>query len=163
MKDIASWWAGMSARDRRILLLGAALALPLLGWALVWQPLAAAREAARTAHAETAAQLAEVRLLAAQLTQRARHAPPTPAAQSPLAAVEAAAREQGLLEALKRREADGASGVRLMLDNAPADALMRLLERLEQQHGLRATQAQIDPAGPGRVNATLTLQRGGAG
>ncbi|MEF3193996.1 MAG: type II secretion system protein M, partial [Halothiobacillaceae bacterium] len=67
MKALQTWWAGMSARDRRILLIGALIALPLLGWALVWQPLEAAREAARTALAETAAQHAEVRTLARQL------------------------------------------------------------------------------------------------
>ncbi|MEF3193202.1 MAG: type II secretion system protein M, partial [Halothiobacillaceae bacterium] len=65
-------------------------------------------------------------------------------------------------EQLKRREAEGANGVHLVLENAPADALMRLLEGLEQQHGLSIIQATIDPAASGRVNASITLQRGGA-
>lgn len=161
MKDIRNRWAAMSARDRRILLLGAAITLPLLGWALAWQPLEAARETARTAHAETAAQHAEVRALAGQVASRAKSGGGAAGAQSPLTAVETVARDQRLLEQLKRREADGANGVRLVLEHAPADALMRLLERLDQQHGLRVVQAQIDPAGPGRVNASITLQRGG--
>ncbi len=161
MKDIRNWWAGMSARDRRILLIGTAITLPLLGWALVWQPLEAAREAARTAQAETAAQHAEVRTLARQLASRAKTGGAAAGAQSPLAAVETVARDQRLLEQLKRREAEGANGVHLVLENAPADALMRLLERLDQQYGLRIAQAQIDPVTTGRVNASITLQRGG--
>lgn len=162
MKDIQAWWEGLGARDRRFLLIGAALALPLLAWALVWQPLGAAREAARQAHAETAAQHAEVRTLTARLaaTPATRAPGGNAGTQSPLAAVESVARDQRLLEQLKRREADGASGVRLVLENAPADALMRMLERLAQQHGLRVSQAQIEPATTGRVNASLTLQRG---
>jgi general secretion pathway protein M len=162
MKGIRNGWAGMSARDRRILLLGTAITLPLLGWALVWQPLEAAREAARTAHAETAAQHAEVRTLAGQLASRAKTGSAAAGAQRPLAAVEAEARNQRLLEQLKRREAEGANGVHLVLENAPADALMRLLERLDQQYGLRIVQAQINPVTTGRVNASITLQRGGA-
>lgn len=160
MKAIRNWWAGMSARDRRILLIGTAITLPLLGWALVWQPLDAAHEAARAAQAETAAQHAEVRTLAGQLARRAKTGGAAAGAQSPLAAVEAVARDQRLLEQFKRREAEGANGAHLVLENAPADALMRLLERLDQEYGLRVAQAQIDPVGPGRVNASITLQRG---
>lgn len=160
MKDIRTFWEGLGARDRRILLIGLAVALPLLAWSLVWQPLEAAREAARQAYAETAAQHAEVRALVSRLAAMPRPAGGGASAQSPLAAVEAAARDQRLLEQLIRREADGASGVRLVLENAPADALVRMLETLEQQHGLRVAQAQIEPATTGRVNATLTLQRG---
>lgn len=160
MKDIKNWWAEMSARDRRILLIGTAITLPLLGWALIWQPLDAAREAARTAQAETAAQLAEVRALARQLASRAKTEGAAASTQSPLAAVEAVARDQRLLEQLKRREAEGANGVHLVLENAPADALMRLLERLDQEYGLLIGQAQIDPVTTGRVNASITLQRG---
>ncbi|MDM7322866.1 MAG: type II secretion system protein M [Gammaproteobacteria bacterium] len=163
MKDIRNWWAETSARDRRILLLGAAITLLLLGWALVWQPLEAARKAARTAHAEMAAQHAEVRALAEQLASRAKTGGAAAGVQSPLAAVEAVARDQRLLEPLKRREAEGTNRVHLVLENAPADALMRLLERLDQQYGLRIVQAQIDPVTTGRVNASITLQRGGTG
>jgi type II secretory pathway component PulM len=154
-------WARLSVRERRTLLLGAAITLPLLGWALIGHPLQAAHEAARTAHSETAAQLAEVRALAAQLARRGGQEQRAASTASPLGAIEMAAREQRLLEPLKRREAEGANGARLVLEEAPADALMRLLEQLEHQHGLRVVQGQIEPAGPGRVNASLTVQRGG--
>jgi len=160
MKAIEHWWTELSARDRRILLLGAAITLPLLGWALIWQPLDTARAAARAALDETAAQHAEVRALAGQIASRARSGNTAASTQSPLAAVEAAARDQRLLEQLKRREAEGANGVHLVLEDAPADALLRLLENLDQQYGLRVTQARIAPLTPGRVNASLTLQRG---
>ncbi|MEW6766161.1 MAG: type II secretion system protein GspM [Pseudomonadota bacterium] len=162
MNQLRTWWTGLSERDRRILLLGAALALPLLAYALIWQPLDKAREEARQAHADAAAQLNEVRQLSAQLvTRRGAHpAGGTPQIGSPLAAVEAAAREQGLPDALKRREADGNQGVRLFLEDAPADAVMRMLEHLALVHALHVEQAQFDAAAPGKVNANITLQRG---
>lgn len=161
MKDIKTWWGGLAQRDRRILLIGLGLALPLLGYLLLWQPLAKARDTARAAHAETAAQHAEIKQLAAQLKARpASQAAPANGTTSPLAAVEAVAREQRLLDQLKRREAEGANGVRLTLEEAPADALMRLLEALEQRHGLHVGQAQIDPASPGKVNAQISLNLG---
>lgn len=156
-----AWWASLGPRDRRILLIGAALALPLLAWALIWQPLVKARDTARQAHADLSAQHAEVRQLAAQLKARSGGpaAPSANSAQSPLAAVETVAREQRVLEQLKRREAEGATGVRVLLDDVSADALMRFLETLTQRHGLRITQAQIDPVSPGKVNAQLSLSR----
>lgn len=163
MKDFRNTWANMSAQKRRLFLLGAAMTLLLLGWALIWQPLNAAHKAARAAHAETLAQYAEIRILAAQIASRAQGRDSSAGAQSPLAAIEAMARDLHLLEPLKRREADGANGARLVLEGAPADALMHLLEQLEQRHGLRVVQAQIDPVGPGRVNASLSLQRGRSG
>ncbi|MEW6445071.1 MAG: type II secretion system protein GspM [Pseudomonadota bacterium] len=161
MNTLRTWWSGLNERDRRMLLIGLGLALPLLGYALLWQPLEKARNAARQAHAETAAQLDEVRRLGAQLAgQRSARPANAPSADlSPLSAAEAAAREQGLLDALKRRESDGAQGVRLMLEGAAADALMRMLETLALTHGLRVEQAQIEPVAPGRVNANLSLKR----
>ncbi|MGK0673501.1 MAG: type II secretion system protein GspM [Halothiobacillaceae bacterium] len=160
MKNIRTWWTDMGARDRRTFLIGTAITLPLLGWTLIWQPLDAARESARAALAETAAQHAEVRALAAQLTRRAKTESVAAGGHSPLAAVEAVARDQRLLEHIKQREAEGTNGVDLVLESAPADALMHLLERLDQRYGLRVVQAQIAPVGSGRVNASITLQRG---
>jgi len=162
MNRLRTWWTGLSERDRRILWIGAALALPLLGYALIWQPLNQARNEARQAHADALGQLGEVRQLHAQLTARkgARPAGDTQPLASPLAALEAVAREQGLLDALKRREADGGQGVRLVLEDAPADAVMRMLERLELTQALHVEQAQFDAASPGKLNASLTLQRG---
>ena len=161
MNDVRAWWSGLSARDRRILLIGAALAVPLLAWAMIWQPLVKARETARQAHADLSTQHAEVRQLAAQLKARTggTATPSANSAQSPLAAVETVAREQRIMEQLKRREAEGTSGVRVLLDDVPADALMRFMETLNQRHGLHITQAQIDPASPGKVSAQLSLGR----
>ncbi len=162
MKNLQTWWAGLGAQDRRILLIGAALALPLLAWALIWQPLAKARDSARQAHADLATQHAEVRQWVAQIKARqggTMAKGPANGAQSPLAAVESVAREQRVLDQLKRREAEGGAGVRVLLDEVPADALMRFLEALTQRHGLRITQAQIDLASPGKVHAQISLSR----
>jgi len=159
MKGIHLWWSGLGPRDRRTLSIGGALALPLLGYLLLWQPLVKARDAARAAHAETAAQHAEVRQLAARLKTHPANPATASGATSPLAAIETLVREQRLLDQIKRREAEGANGVRVTLEDAPADALMRLLEGLDQRHDLHVTRAQIEPASAGKVHAQISLSR----
>ena len=74
--------------------------------------------------------------------------------------MEVAAREFALTGALKRREAEGSNGVRVVLEGAAAEALLRMLESLALKHGLQVTAAQIDPASPGRVNAQISLKSG---
>lgn len=63
---------------------------------------------------------------------------------------------------IRRLEAEG-SATRVVLDEAPFDALVGWLQALEHQHGLQVTQIALDrrPA-PGLVAAQITLaQRGG--
>ena len=40
---MAAWWQSLAANERRLLRLGAVAAALLLGWALIWHPLAAKR------------------------------------------------------------------------------------------------------------------------
>lgn len=159
MKTLPHFWTDLAPRERSLLILSLAVLIPFLVWALLWQPLRAAHEAARKAHAETAIQLAEVRQLAAELAHRTGLGrSPTPS--SPQVVVEHVLRDLGLEGHLKRREAEGAQGLRLALENAPAEAVIRLLEQLEQLR-VHIIQAQLDPADPGRMHALLTLQVGG--
>lgn len=160
MKRFQTWWQGMAPRDRRTVLIGAAIALPLLAYLLIWDPLTQARKQARMAYAEALALYAEAQDLAARIQALPTASTPAKASNlSPLVAVETVAREYRLIEYIQRREAVGAQGVRLIIEDAPAEVLFRMLEALEQQHGLHVSQAQLDPAGAGKLDARLTLKR----
>lgn len=151
------WWQSLAAREQVTLLIGAGLAVPLLLYLLLWQPMRQAELQAAQALDVMQQDLAEAQRLAAQL--RAQPTTPRAAAQRmpPLPAIEQAAREFALSDALKRREAESNNAVRVTLEAAPAEALMRMLQHLQDQ-GLRVVTAQIDPISPGRVNAQITLQ-----
>ena len=160
--QISQRWSALNVRDQRTVLIGVALALPLLAYLAIWQPISSAQGKALEAERAMAQQLDEVRQLAAQLRTR----PATSGAASstqrlaPLPAIEAAAREFALAGALKRREAESGNGVRVVFEAAPAETLLRMLESLALKHGLQVTAAQIDPASPGRVNAQISLKSG---
>ena len=162
-QNVMTWWRSLGARDQGVALLGLALAVPMLAYLAIWQPISSAQSKAQVAERAMAQQLDEVRQLAAQVRARPAASAGVPQAQrlAPLPAVEAAAREFALSAALKRREAEGGKGgkgVRVVFEGAAADALLRMLESLALQHGLQVTAAQIDPVSPGRVNAQISLK-----
>lgn len=160
---LTTWWHSLNGRDQRMVLLGVALALPMLAYLAIWQPISSAQSKAQVAEQAMAQQLDEVRQLAAQL--RSRPASTASAAASntavrlaPLPAIEQVAREFALSNALKLREAEANNGVRVVFEGAPAEALLRMIDALALKHGLQVMTAQIDPAGPGRVNAQISLK-----
>jgi len=156
----STWWRSLGARDQGVALLGLALAVPMLAYLAIWQPISTAQSKALEAERAMAQQLDEVRQLAAQLRTRPAASGAASSTQrlAPLPAIEVAAREFALTGALKRREAEGGNGVRVVFESASAEALLRMLESLALKHGLQVTAAQIDPASPGRVNAQISLK-----
>lgn len=158
--NLATWWRSLGARDQGVALLGLVLAAPMLVYLAIWQPISSEQGKAFVAERTMAQQLDEVRQLAAQLRTRPATAGAASGTQrlAPLPAIESAAREFALTTALKRREAEGNGGVRVVFEAASAEALLRMLESLALKHGLQVTAAQIDPASQGRVNAQISLK-----
>ena len=104
---IAAWWQALAANERRLLRLGAVAAALLLGWALVWHPLAAKRVELQQNVENQRRDLAYVRLGAAEIERQ--HAVGTRSradrqGKSLLALADATARGGGLENALKRVE-----------------------------------------------------------
>ena len=159
---IAAWWQALAANERRLLRLGAAAAALLLGWALVWHPLAAKRVELQQNVENQRRDLAYVRLGAAEIERQ--HAVGTRSradrqGKSLLALADATARGGGLENALKRVEPVGARSVRVTFDGANFDALVRWIEELSRNDGVEASDLSADRAdGIGLVNARVTLQ-----
>ncbi len=157
MQRLRLWWQSLAAREQVTLLVGAGLAAPLLVYLLLWQPVRQAELQAAQAADALRQDLAEAQRLAAQLRAQPTASRAAGQRMPPLPAIEQAARQFALSEALKRREAESNNAVRVTLEAAPAEALMRMLQHLQEQ-GLHVVAAQIDPISPGRVNAQITLQ-----
>ncbi|NCT67178.1 MAG: type II secretion system protein M [Rhodanobacteraceae bacterium] len=159
---IAAWWQGLAVRERRLLAAGGALAALLLGWALLWHPLARQRaeleqriEAQRRELAYVRRGAAEVeRLRAAGTRSRGERE-----GRSLLALADATARGAGLEGALKRVEPVSARSVRVSFENADFDALAGWLEELAHGYGVEASDLSAERAdGIGLVHARVTLQ-----
>jgi general secretion pathway protein M len=159
---ISAWWQGLAANERRMLGLGAPIAVLLLGWALVWHPLAAKRTELEQNVENQRRDLAYVRLGAAEIGRL--HTTGTRAradreGKSLLALADATARSGGLEGALKRVEPVGARSVRVSFEAANFDALVQWIETLSKSYGVEASDLSADRAdGIGLVNARVTLQ-----
>lgn len=160
---LREWLERLAPRERWLILAAAAFAGFALVYALGLQPLYAARGRA-------AAEVEAQRSLLNDIEQVARRFGPQGAATGPapdtgeslVVLIDRSTRERGLGTYLKRNQPEGASGVRLRLENAPFDELTGWLVDVQGRHGLAAVSASFDPSGePGRVNANLVLERAG--
>ena len=159
---IGPWWKGLSLREQRIVAIGAIAAAVLLGWALIWHPLAVKRSELLESVDAQRRDLAYVRVAAAEV-ERLRATGVRSRAdrqgRSLLALADATARGAGLESALKRVEPVGARSVRVSFENANFDALVDWLEDLSRSYGVEASDLSADRAdGVGLVNARVTLQ-----
>ncbi|HET8941838.1 MAG TPA: type II secretion system protein M [Rudaea sp.] len=164
---IAAWWNGLQPRERRMLAIGAIVAGLLLGWALLWYPLAHARDELGARVARENADLSWMRQ--AQSQAQTLHAQGTRSqgsrqGKSLLALADASARGAGLAGALKRVEPTGNDNVRVTFDVADFDALMNWLDALGRDYGVQVTDLSADKVeGLGLVNARVTLRDSGSG
>ena len=159
---IAAWWRALAANERRMLGLGAVVAVLLLGWALLWHPLSARRAELEQNVENQRRDLAYVRLGAAEIEQLRSTGTRSRAdrqGKSLLALADASARGAGLENALKRVEPVGARSVRVSFEAANFDALVQWIEGLSMSYGVEANDLSADRAdGIGLVNARVTLQ-----
>ena len=157
-----AWWDKLEARERSMVAFGGLTVVLMLGWALVWHPLALKRaELTRTIDAQRR-DLAYVRVAGAEvdrLRAAGMRARGDRQGRSLLALADATARAGGLESALRRVEPLGATSVRVSFEFANFDALVAWIEWLTRDYGIEATDVSADRAdGVGLVNARVTLQ-----
>ena len=159
---IAAWWTGLQQRERRIVLIGGVVVGLLLGWALLWYPLAHARQDLRARVARESADLTWMRQAQGQaqaLHARGARGQVSRQGKSLLALADASARSAGLAGALKRVEPTGNDNVRVTFDVADFDALINWLDALGRDYGVQITDLSADKVeGLGLVNARVTLR-----
>lgn len=159
-----AWWAGLSGRDRRTLLVGGVIALVLLAYALVWLPLERDRDLWRGRAAAADAGLLWMQAAAERLRAAGPVSTTAPVrdGRSLLAVVDAGVREAGLGNALVRVEPVGPGQVRMYFEQAGFDALMDWLQAIGTSHGVRVVELSVQrAAGVGLVDARLALETSG--
>lgn len=144
----------LSERERRVLLIGAPIAVVLFLLAVV-VPLE--RSVARLHQQVTRKQtdLAWMRRVAPEL---AAAGPVHGASQPLIVLVDQSARNAGLGSALSSSAPNGGNSLSVSLRHAPFDTLIGWLARLHQRYGVRVVSASISRSdGPGEVDASLVL------
>jgi general secretion pathway protein M len=159
---IRAWWNARPQRERRVLGVGAVVVALLLGWALVWYPLARARATLTTRIAVQRQDLAwmhQHQAEAQDLRAQGARSHADRQGKSLLALADVSARGAGLAGALKRVEPTGGNSVRVSFEIADFDTLMNWLDGLGRDYGVQVTDFSADKVeGLGLVNARATLE-----
>lgn len=161
---LREWFDKLAPRERVLVITAAVFAAFALVYALGIQPIYAARGRAAAEVEAQRSLLRDIEQVARRFGPQSPGAGPVPdSGESLVVVVDRSTRERGLGPYLKRNQPEGASGIRLRLENVPFDDLAGWLADLQARHGLVAASASFDPSGePGRVNTNLVLERTGA-
>jgi len=156
------WLEGLDSQERLLVMAGAALLVVFLVFVLVWLPVRSGYSNIKTSVAEQRDTAAWMQRSVQQLAELKRSGGTAPAGlggRSLLAVTDSTARAGGLGDALKRVEPEGRDNVRVWLDGASFDVLVKWLATLGSTHGIQVDSATLERTETaGRVNARLTLQ-----
>jgi general secretion pathway protein M len=158
------WFESLDTRERLFVSGGAVVVLVALFYAFIWVPL-------DDGQASTAAEielwersLAELRPLKG--LQPASGSSPRPQSggqqQTPVVIVDQSLRARGLDRSLKRSQPTTSNGIRVEFENVAFDELVLWLGDLSRQYAMEVSSGSMSVSGqaePGRINATLTLER----
>ena len=146
------WYAGRTLRERRLLQLMAAIAIPLLIWFVLVLPLGNAYDDALQRQLQAADRNGRVKALAARATAGGEKAP---AAVPDLALyLGDSARQSGIAAEALTGSAPGSAEISIASASAPT--ALEWLRSLEEQ-GYLVSDVRIAPAGNGAVTVTATL------
>ncbi len=161
MKD---WFESLEVRERLFVMAGAIFVIVASFFALVWVPLDSGQESLAESVANWERSLAELRPLRG-LTQtgtRSQASARGGAQQTPVVIVDQTLRARGLDRALKRSQPTTGNGIRVEFENVAFDDLVLWLGDLSADYAMHVQSGSLSTAnraGPGRINATLTLER----
>ena len=161
LDTVRDWVGNLSARERNLVYAAGILAGLALLYLVIVLPFTTTTSRMSARVEQKSADLAWMRAQAPHAVAAAGMAQ-SRSGESLVVIVDRTARQAGLGPALRDQSPSGNAGLRLRVEAAPFDTLVTWLAVLQQQHGVGIEAATIDAAGPGLVNATLSLTHAGA-
>lgn len=159
MKD---WFDKLEPKERMMLAVGGVLLVLLLIYVLVLAPIRSAYQSLKLGVAEQRETIAWMQGSAQTIERLMRSSGSASqglGGRSLLAVTDSTARAGGLGATLKRVEPEGSNSVRVWLDGAPFDVLIKWLGMLGTQHGVDVNSVTLERSdAAGLVNARLTLE-----
>jgi len=160
IQKFRDWFRGLQPRER-MLVSGGAVIVVLMAIYLGLVPFYRALHARSERVERKQGDLAWMRGVASEVMVLGQNQPaPGPAGESLVVLVDRTARECGLGTSLVGQTPNGETGIRVRLEAAAFDVLVKCLGTLQQAHSVSIEQATFDRTGrPGLVNASLVLNR----
>lgn len=162
--DLANWYRGLAARERRSVAAGALVSVVLLAWVGAIEPLDRRLEAAGARQARAAATIEYLDSIAPTVhaaRARARSRARLPEGQTLLATIDASTRALGIDDAVRSVTPRADGGAALVVDEVEFDRLGVWLVRLQSSYGIRVRRVAVSAGrAPGLVRATVELTTG---
>ncbi len=158
------WLDSLAPRERIMVLICAVVVVLALLWLLVWSPLDSRHDALRASVTDWETGLARLQRVAELRGDQgtAAGSPRLGGDQTPVVIVDTTLRARGLSSALRRSQPTTSTGIRVEFERVPFNSLVLWLGDLSSRYGMdvQSGSLSVPPrAEPGRVNATLTLER----
>ena len=162
MKD---WLDNLESRERIFVIGGAVVVVIAMLYAFVWSPLDKGHKTLESSVVTWRRSLADLRPLRGMQQPSAGTAQNSAsgARQTPVVIVDQTLRARGLDRSLQRSQPTTSNGIRVEFENVVFDDLVLWLGDLSAQHAMHVASGSLSTtsnAGPGRINATLTIERG---
>lgn len=158
------WFETLEARERLFVSAGAVIVVLALIYGLGWAPLAQKHSALKEDVGNWQRSLAELRPLRVATANGAQ--PESTLAirsqLSPIIIVDQTLRNRGLDQYRRRSQPTTSNGIRVEFENVAFDELVLWLGDLSAQYAMHVQLGSLSvgpQAAPGRINATLTLER----
>lgn len=157
MNKLRAWYAGLQAREQRMVAIGGAAFALIVLFGVILLPLQSAVSGADSRNAAKRADLAWMRAHAAEI-RAAGSQLAVDSGEPPVVVVDRLGRAAGLTDALRGTQPSG-SGVRVQLEGAPFDTVVTWIATLDQRYGLAIESITVDrTVKPGLINASITFQ-----
>lgn len=157
--ELQRWFMSLQQRERRILAAGAVILLAVVIYGGILQPYANSKVALATHVAEQRTLLAWMGPATARLKALGGNRPAPLAPGSLLATVNHEASSAGLGNSLRQVQQQNDGSVRVQLEGASFDAVLRWLGQLHQRYGITITEMSVQSSDTaGQVTANLSLK-----
>lgn len=160
IQDIKDWLASLEQRERHLVIAGAVLAAIMILYVAIWNPLSSSVENLRVTTRDQQTMLVWMRQAAQEVKKLRGSGGTKPASgQSLLTLVDRTAKAGRLGTAVKRVQPDGELKVRVWMEEASFDDVIRWLVLLESRHGIGIESSVFEvKENPGRVDVRLVLE-----
>ena len=161
MKD---WFDALDSRERQFVIAGSVVSIIAILYGMIWAPLATKQRELGAEVSVWQQSLADLRPLRATLGngQQQRPAVDVSNRQSPLIIVDQTLQSRGLNGYRRNSQPTSSNGIRVVFENVAFDELILWLGDLSEGHAMHVQNGSFSVASqslPGRINATLTLER----
>jgi general secretion pathway protein M len=166
MNALKDWFHGLAPRERVMVSAAAVMVAIAIFYYGLWHPLNSALADARdqvTAESNQARWMLGIRDEVQLLRSSSQHSTAKGRDQSLLSIVDATSRANNLGDVVSHIQPKNDNEATVTLDKANFNRMLFWLKTLQSDYGVAATEATISRAedAPGRVEARLTLVRGG--